>query len=223
MKSLVIAVLVLMVSSIQAQQYIGRYVELHFKDGFVEVGTIVGYIKGYSITLMGDDGIGRTYQTSDISQIRPAQKQFRQWQNVPQQNFYQPQQQYEPQYNRPGKKNGGTALVLSLLVVGGGQFYNGEVGKGLLMLTGAVIGVGLISSSQGMYYTQEELDQAKSRQTLGALLWLGSALWSVIDAPISSNRINRQNGYAHLLQHGKAGLDIAYNRDILSAQFTFHF
>lgn len=36
-------------------------------------------------------------------------------------------------------KSAGTALVLSLLIVGLGQFYNGQIGKGLLMMFGCIL------------------------------------------------------------------------------------
>ncbi len=57
-------------------------------------------------------------------------------------------------------KSPGLALVMSLIIVGLGQFYNGDVKKGLLMLVGAIIG-GVISVS---------------------LLWWIMALWSAVDA-----------------------------------------
>jgi len=58
-----------------------------------------------------------------------------------------------------GKKPA-VALVLSLLVVGLGQFYNGDTKKGLVMLLLA-IGAGAISFGLG---------------------WFGVAIWSAIDA-----------------------------------------
>ena len=58
------------------------------------------------------------------------------------------------------EKNPVLALVLSLIIVGLGQFYNGDMKKGALMLVGGVI-CGAI--------------------TLG-LGWVGIAIWSAIDA-----------------------------------------
>ena len=57
-------------------------------------------------------------------------------------------------------KSPGLALVMSLLIVGFGQFYNGDLKKGFLMLLGAVIG-GLASAS---------------------VLWWIFAIWSAVDA-----------------------------------------
>jgi TM2 domain-containing membrane protein YozV len=75
---------------------------------------------------------------------------------------------YSPGYSPPvpGEKqyatgkSPGVALLLSLLIVGLGQFYNGDVKKGLLMLVSAVI-LGLF--------------------TFG-VAWLGIACWAAVDA-----------------------------------------
>ena len=64
--------------------------------------------------------------------------------------------------DRPGPtgKNPVLAAILSAVIVGVGQFYNGDVKKGALMLVGAVI-----------------LGTAT-----GGALWLALAIWSAIDA-----------------------------------------
>jgi len=60
----------------------------------------------------------------------------------------------------PTGKSPALAAVLSLIIVGVGQFYNGDSKKGALMLVGAIV-----------------LGAAT-----GGLLWLGLAIWSAIDA-----------------------------------------
>jgi len=57
-------------------------------------------------------------------------------------------------------KTPAVALILSLIIVGLGQFYNGDVKKGFLMLGGAIVG-GFLSFT---------------------LLWWVFAIWSAIDA-----------------------------------------
>jgi TM2 domain-containing membrane protein YozV len=57
-------------------------------------------------------------------------------------------------------KTPAVALILSLIIVGLGQFYNGDIKKGFLMLGGAIVG-GLLSFT---------------------LLWWVFSLWSAIDA-----------------------------------------
>ena len=70
-------------------------------------------------------------------------------------------QQYNPTSNNYSTgKSPFLACVLSLIIVGLGQFYNGDTKKGALMLVGAVIG-GILSVS---------------------ILWWIMAVWSAIDA-----------------------------------------
>lgn len=96
-----------------------------------------------------------------------------------------------------------------------GQFYNGEDMKGGLMLLGGLAGAGVmiygvndteeessgfISESPGsttfsFRYEESSNDTAIS---IGAAVLLGSAIWSMIDAPISANRINRELRQASL-------------------------
>ena len=57
-------------------------------------------------------------------------------------------------------KNPVTALILSILIPGVGQFYNNDVKKGAIMLGGAIVG-GVL--------------------TFG-VAWLGILIWSAIDA-----------------------------------------
>jgi TM2 domain-containing membrane protein YozV len=57
-------------------------------------------------------------------------------------------------------KNPTVATILSLLIVGVGQFYNGDVKKGVVMLVIAILLGGV---------------------TVG-IGWLGIAIWSAVDA-----------------------------------------
>jgi len=61
---------------------------------------------------------------------------------------------------RPTGKNPVLAAILSAVIVGVGQFYNGDIKKGAIMLIGAVI---------------------LGAATAGAL-WFAAAIWSAIDA-----------------------------------------
>jgi len=61
---------------------------------------------------------------------------------------------------RPTDKNPVLAAILSAVIVGVGQFYNGDVKKGAIMLVGAVL---LGAASAGV-------------------LWLAIGVWSAIDA-----------------------------------------
>ena len=81
---------------------------------------------------------------------------------IVQNNQYQPANRINinSSFKNKKAKSPMVALVLSLLIVGLGQFYNGNAKKGILMLGGALLG-GIISMS---------------------ILWWFMALWSAYDA-----------------------------------------
>lgn len=86
---------------------------------------------------------------------------------------YQPQHYYGAQV-MAGRKSPGIAAVLSFLIVGLGQIYNGQILKGLIMLAVAILCgitiVGLIVSF---------------------IIWL----YGVIDAYGTAKRMNQERGY----------------------------
>lgn len=86
------------------------------------------------------------------------------------------------------KKSPLTSFLLSLLVPGGGQFYNGETLKGFIMLTAFAAGVGV-----GV-----ELDSSGRHGPAAAVLSMTAGVWaySMADAVISSERINAEHGFA---------------------------
>ncbi len=89
-----------------------------------------------------------------------------------------------------GQKNSGLALLCSFFIVGGGQVYNGQVGKGIAMFGGALT-MGLLSLIP----------------FVGWLFWLpvlGFYIWNLVDAYNSAERINRdsaQQQYNQQLQN----------------------
>lgn len=153
---------------------------VYLKNGSIIRGTIIEQVPGISLKIETRDGNVFVYTLDQVERFtKEPVKNGRLNQGV-------------------GRKSGGTAFVLSLLLPGGGQFYNGEAGKGALMLGLSIVGVALVASgSETNYYGDGhyEEDGSEGAVAVGAFLWLGSALWSLIDAPISSARINRENGF----------------------------
>ena len=86
------------------------------------------------------------------------------------------------------------ALGLSFPIVGSGQFYNGEYTKGVVQMGAAIVGLGLVLSSGGDTVDSPDgnldADNDDWRSIPGYVLFLGGAVWSLIDAPMSANRIN---------------------------------
>jgi len=97
-------------------------------------------------------------------------------------------QSYSEEYSRMfvrHEKNPGTAFLYSLVIPGLGQMYNGEVAKGFAILgaeTFLIVGGSLLAVLSGEI-------------TIFAVTGIAGGcikLYSLIDAPISANAINRK-------------------------------
>lgn len=92
------------------------------------------------------------------------------------------------QVSQASKKSPALAFLLSFLIVGAGQGYNGQWGKGVGMFAGELVSVGVFAAG---------IDDCASGDNCGVSLagfvgMVGFALWSWIDAPISASKINRR-------------------------------
>ena len=132
------------------------------------------------------------------------------------------------------RKNPMVALGLSFPIVGSGQFYNGEYTKGVVQLGAAIVGLGLILSAGGDNTDSAEgnldADNDDWRSIPGYVLLFGGAIWSLIDAPMSANRINRQNqrfSHGHLIEldggRTALGIDPVTSYKGLGTVFTLRF
>lgn len=126
------------------------------------------------------------------------------------------------------KKSPVLAFTLSLYpIFSGGQFYNGQYRKGLMLVGVQAAGMGL--ALQDLCLKGAACDSSPGG-TLGMFLFWGGYLWSVIDAPISANRINKQNqqpDHGHLLEFDgnrvALGVDSVVWRNGSGARLTLHF
>ena len=127
------------------------------------------------------------------------------------------------------EKNPWIALGLSVLVPGLGQFYNGQPVKGGIQL-GLVVGgytMFFLAVDDDLVYadgTVLDVDDDNAIGGLGILVAGGVAIWSIIDAPISANNINKRNQMQAHLNH-KAGYTISplVKRNKLGATFALQF
>ena len=88
------------------------------------------------------------------------------------------------------RREPGKAVILSVLLPGGGQYYNKQYGKGAIMT-----GVFLFGFTTTMIGSGQELGLLG---TIGWFAWPASSLWSIIDAPIQSGIINRRYNLANI-------------------------
>jgi hypothetical protein len=106
-----------------------------------------------------------------------------------------------------GTKDGTVATLFSLLIVGGGQMYSGEVAKGAGLLVGSIgaVAVGLTSSARScdLYGDNCNRGPAYVGEGIAGVLWL----YGVIDAHYAARRVNM---YANTRsEHSLFGLRIA--------------
>lgn len=94
-----------------------------------------------------------------------------------------------PQSAAAQEKNPWLALGLSTVITGAGQVYNEQIEKGVIMFAGGAAGYLILFAGDS---------PGSGRAYAGWTLLLGTKLWSMIDAPMTANRINRQTGAASL-------------------------
>jgi hypothetical protein len=94
-------------------------------------------------------------------------------------------EQAAPEKKPPKKKRVFLAFIMSVFIPTSGQFYNGQYSKGALGL--AVMASGLVIYAMG----NDENDKAELGDP-GLVLVAGTWLWSMIDAPISAQKINEE-------------------------------
>ena len=81
------------------------------------------------------------------------------------------------------------AFGLSVMLPGAGQGYNGQWGKGGLMLGGVAVSFGVVLVDDcDVFYTANNCGFLTAAGLVGVV---GFALWSWIDAPLAANAINR--------------------------------
>ena len=103
-------------------------------------------------------------------------------------------------------KSPGTSALISLLITGGGQIYNEDITKGVVML---VVAVGFTAIAIGGI---DEYDCDPSENCAPWMLPVGLSgalvmkVWSVIDAAAGARKWNERNGLAGLPVRPSLGL-----------------
>ncbi|MDE0297579.1 MAG: hypothetical protein OXN17_02990 [Candidatus Poribacteria bacterium] len=132
------------------------------------------------------------------------------------------------------KKSPLVALGLSFPIVGSGQFYNGNYVKGGAQLSAATVGLGLILSANGDNSDTPDgnldADDDDWKNVPGYVLLLGGAIWSLVDAPMSASRINREierESYGHAIEFDRDrsafSIDSLTSRKRFGALLTLRF
>ena len=157
---------------------------VYLKNGSIIRGTIIEQVPGESIKLSTADGSVFTYPMSDVDRMTKEES--------PIQRVY------------VSEKSPLAAGLLSFLLSGAGQFYNGENSKGWKYL-GWQLGSTLVSAiGYGTMFAGATAENS-STAGLGLLLFLSGGIagvvngvGSIVDAVKSANRINVENGFVTL-------------------------
>jgi len=190
---------------------------VYLKNGGLIRGTIIEQVPGESLKIQTRDGNVFVYTMGEVAKILK-----------------------EPVTRMRGQvgvqeKNPVVSCILSILVPGVGQFYNGEPRKGIANLVVAIGGAVLyeygaqdVTGGDGFFYQVRPRNE--SLALTGAVAWFSTYVWSIIDAPISANRINKQNqqaSYGHLIELGGSrstlGVDPVVSRKNMGTRLTLHF
>ena len=166
---------------------------VYLKDGGIIRSTIIEQRPGESILIRTPDG----------NQFRFTMDQIERITKEPVQGV---QQQPQLRQTGPGAKSPGTGALISLLITGGGQIYNEETTKGVIMLVVAVGFTALAIDGIDEY----DCDEFESCAPWLLPVGLGGALvmkvWSVIDASAGAKRWNARHTLAGLPVRPALGL-----------------
>ena len=189
---------------------------VYLKNGLIVRGTIVEEVPNISIKIKTNDGKLVVYQMTEIVQIIQ-----------------------EPVLKKSGKSPV-LACCLSLLFPGLGQHYNGDHKKGLIQEGIYLSGV-ILAIAAGFDKKEQDSDSygfddnGDTEYEPNEIFYLGigvagiSVLWSLIDAPIRANQINKQvlYSYGHLIEmkynNYVLGFDAVTPPNGIASKLTLHF
>jgi len=159
---------------------------VYLKNGSIIRGTIIEQVTGESLKIETKDGNVFTFSEDEISRIAKEEMKGA---------------ILEERKDPIGsKKEPALAMVISLLLPGGGQFYNGEYKKGAIQMGmffgGAIIMFAFYPKEILFGDDNDEFTGEDAVALLGGLIAMGGYIWSLYDAPKSASRINKENGWA---------------------------
>ncbi len=175
---------------------------LYLKDGSIIRGTIIEKVENEFIKIKTLDGNEIIYKMTEIDKIMQI-----------------------PILKKAGKSPL-LSCGLSILFPGLGQHYNGDYLKGFIQEGIFITGAGLVL--HGFYNDYPEYEPDASVY-IGCVAAMVAQFWSIIDAPIRSNQINKQNrpSYGHLIEYQLKdhvfGIDFQITKNQIASKICLHF
>ena len=148
---------------------------VHLKNGSIIKGKIIDLVPSEQVRLRTSDGSIFVFDMDDVLRIDT--------------------EAVETMSPTPAKrKDPFGAAVMSLLIPGLGQYYNGQVGKGLTQQ--ALVIAGALVAANGVHETSGFLGKTSSDTTagfgIGLAVVIGTSIWSIWDAHATAERINNE-------------------------------
>jgi hypothetical protein len=170
---------------------------VYLKNGSIIRGMITEQIPNQTLKIQTKDGSVFVYNMSEVEKITKE---------APLTPTLTPARSHHV----AGYKSPAVAFVLSWLIPGAGQMYNGQTGKGILQLIASVGGYALfiiehprteevwVYHYESYYYgAWEDQDKGSAAIAYPALaVGLGFHIWSMIDAPTTASRMNANSDQA---------------------------
>lgn len=228
MKKLYLLLFVFMFATVTYSQTYKDVVYL--KNGSIIKGIIIEEVPGKTLKIQTTDGSVFVYNFDDVEKMTKE---------LIQQNYNNNYAQYTEE------KSPATAFVLSALLPGLGQYYNGDVTKGVIQNV-LYVGGWVIFFTAGYesyqeswynsyygYYNYNYYDRETTWLWVGLGLSTATAIWSMIDALVTANNINdevrkRKQGFGHMIEFNiddnkVLGLDFSKSKIGVNANLKLHF
>jgi TM2 domain-containing membrane protein YozV len=216
-----------------------RYEEVvYLKNGSIIRGTVIEQVPNVSLKIQTKDGNVFVYKMEEVEKITKE---------VAQNNFNNEYNETNSNYSG-SEKSPALAVLLSAMIPGIGQYYNGDVTKGVIM-NGLYIGGWVVFFTAAYetyddynyyyyggynysYYNYYEKETAWLYVGLGVAL--GTSIWSMIDAGVSASNYNddlrksKQQRFGHMYENNLnekvvLGIDFAPRIKGFSGGITLHF
>lgn len=167
-----------------AASYAGVQYEdvVYLKDGSIIRGVIIEQIPGEQLKIRTRDGSVLVFSMEEIERFGKQEVHI-----------------------KGPEKNPTMAWFFSFLISGGGQFYNGQIGKGIVMLTLSIAGSVVFLTNYpeetldcGWYYCDVVESGNEGLSYAGLAVASGVWIWSMIDAPVTASRLNAERGYTSI-------------------------
>jgi hypothetical protein len=167
-----------------------------FRGGAGQIGQVTGTVvtnTNEQVEVLQHDGTRLTIPRSQVFQVTfdqtgtPSPDQH---QAAPRPSYLQPTAAPNNASSRHTYREPSHAFLWSLLVPGGGQFYNGDFASGLLCLGGAVVGASMILSADPLSPSYYE------SVGTGQTILFAASLSSLLEAPFGAISYNRKHGLA---------------------------